>query len=452
MTIYAEEFSGWATKLKTQDIPSDIQEVLSFLVKDISGVIVAARNEDYIQSLIKTYSNTGNIIALGHKNVFDVFSSSIICGTAAHGEDFDDTFEGNPIHVGATMVSTFLSAGQFFKLNGEQILKGIAIGAELICRMALVSPTAMHKQGFHPTSICSVFGATAGLGAVLGLNQKQLSSALGVAGSMSSGIIEYLAEGTWTKRIHPGWAASSGIHAALLGRSDFLGPRTVFEGTHGFFKAFTIKEIENDFSHLVEGLGTRWECKNLAFKPYACGTMAQPFVDCAIQIKKQISDLTQIKSIKAKVGEGTVHRLWEPREEKNNPSTPYSAKFSVPYCVAVALVKGGAGLEEFNVTNIKDPEILKIANLMTYEIDPNDEYPKNYTGTLIVETIDGKIIEAKQPCFRGGKKQPLTKEDFNSKFNKNLKYAKLNDDQSKQLEEFTNSIFVNTDFSKINLF
>ena len=452
MTIYAEEFSGWATKLKTQDIPSDIQEVLSFLVKDISGVIVAARNEDYIQSLIKTYSNTGNIIALGHKNVFDVFSSSIICGTAAHGEDFDDTFEGNPIHVGATMVSTFLSAGQFFKLNGEQILKGIAIGAELICRMALVSPTAMHKQGFHPTSICSVFGATAGLGAVLGLNQKQLSSALGVAGSMSSGIIEYLAEGTWTKRIHPGWAASSGIHAALLGRSDFLGPRTVFEGTHGFFKAFTIKEIENDFSHLVEGLGTRWECKNLAFKPYACGTMAQPFVDCAIQLKKQISDLSQIKSIKAKVGEGTVHRLWEPREEKNNPSTPYSAKFSVPYCVAVALVKGGAGLEEFNVTNIKDPEILKIANLMTYEIDPNDEYPKNYTGTLIVETIDGKIIEAKQPCFRGGKKQPLTKEDFNSKFNKNLKYAKLNDDQSKQLEEFTNSIFVNTDFSKINLF
>lgn len=452
MTIYAEEFSGWATKLKPQDIPSDIQEVLSFLVKDISGVIVAARNEDYIQSLIKTYSNTGNIIALGHKNVFDVFSSSIICGTAAHGEDFDDTFEGNPMHVGATMVSTFLSAGQFFKLNGEQILKGIAIGAELICRMALVSPTAMHKQGFHPTSICSVFGATAGLGAVLGLNQKQLSSALGVAGSMSSGIIEYLAEGTWTKRIHPGWAASSGIHAALLGRSDFLGPRTVFEGAHGFFKAFTIKEIEKDFSHLIEGLGTRWECKNLAFKPYACGTMAQPFVDCAIQLKKQISDLSQIKSIKAKVGEGTVHRLWEPRAEKNNPSTPYSAKFSVPYCVGVALVKGGAGLEEFTEINIKNPEILKIANLMTYEIDPNDEYPKNYTGTLIVETVDGKTIEAKQPCFRGGKKQPLTKEDFDSKFNKNLKYAKLNDDQSKQLEEFTNSIFFNTDFSKINLF
>jgi len=452
MTIYAEEFSGWATKLETQDIPSDIQEVLSFLVKDISGVIVAARNEDYIQSLIKTYSNTGNIIALGHKNVFDVFSSSIICGTAAHGEDFDDTFEGNPMHVGATMVSTFLSAGQFFKLNGEQILKGIAIGAELICRMALVSPTAMHKQGFHPTSICSVFGATAGLGAVLGLNQKQLSSALGVAGSMSSGIIEYLAEGTWTKRIHPGWAASSGIHAALLGRSDFLAPRTVFEGAHGFFKAFTIKEIEKDFSHLIEGLGTRWECKNLAFKPYACGTMAQPFVDCAIQLKKQISDLSQIKSIKAKVGEGTVHRLWEPRAEKNNPSTPYSAKFSVPYCVGVALVKGGAGLEEFTEINIKNPEILKIANLMTYEIDPNDEYPKNYTGTLIVETVDGKTIEAKQPCFRGGKKQPLTKEDFDSKFNKNLKYAKLNDDQSKQLEEFTNSIFFNTDFSKINLF
>ena len=452
MTIYAEDFSNWAINLKTKDIPSDVQEVLSFLVKDISGVIVAARNEDYIQSLVKTYSNTGNTIALGHKNIFDVFSSSIICGTAAHGEDFDDTFEGNPMHVGATMVSVFLSAGQFFKLNGEQILRGIAIGAELICRMALVSPTAMHKQGFHPTAICSVFGAAAGLGAVLGLNSKQLSSALGVAGSMASGIIEYLAEGTWTKRMHPGWAASSGIHAALLGRSDFLGPRTVFEGTHGFFKAFTIKEIQKDFSHLTKDLGARWECKNLAFKPYACGTMAQPFVDCAMQLREKINDLSKIKSIKAKVGEGTVHRLWEPRKEKNNPSTPYSAKFSVPYCVAVTLSKGGAGLEEFNETNIADQNILKIANLIEYEIDPNDEYPKNYTGRLTLETIDGTIIEAKQPCFRGGKKQPLTKKDFDTKFEKNLKYAKLNDQQAKSIEEFTNSIFDNPDFSKINLF
>ena len=452
MTIYAEDFSNWAINLKTKDIPSDVQEVLSFLVKDISGVIVAARNEDYIQSLVKTYSNTGNTIALGHKNIFDVFSSSIICGTAAHGEDFDDTFEGNPMHVGATMVSVFLSAGQFFKLNGEQILRGIAIGAELICRMALVSPTAMHKQGFHPTAICSVFGAAAGLGVVLGLNSKQLSSALGVAGSMASGIIEYLAEGTWTKRIHPGWAASSGIHAALLGRSDFLGPRTVFEGTHGFFKAFTIKEIEKDFSHLTKDLGTRWECKNLAFKPYACGTMAQPFVDCAMQLRDKVNDLSKIKSIKAKVGEGTVHRLWEPRKEKNNPSTPYSAKFSVPYCVAVTLSKGGAGLEEFNETNIADQSILKIANLIEYEIDPNDEYPKNYTGRLTLETVDGQIIEAKQPCFRGGKKQPLTKKDFDTKFEKNLKYAKLNDQQVKKVEEFTHSIFDNPDFSKINLF
>jgi len=452
MTIYAEDFSNWAINLKTKDIPTDVQEVLGFLVKDISGVIIAARNEDYIQSLVKTYSNTGNTIALGHKNIFDVFSSSIICGTAAHGEDFDDTFEGNPMHVGATMVSVFLSAGQFFKLNGEQILRGIAIGAELICRMALVSPTAMHKQGFHPTAICSVFGAAAGLGVVLGLNSKQLSSALGVAGSMASGIIEYLAEGTWTKRIHPGWAASSGIHAALLGRSDFLGPRTVFEGTHGFFKAFTIKEIEKDFSHLTKDLGTRWECKNLAFKPYACGTMAQPFVDCAMQLRDKVNDLSKIKSIKAKVGEGTVHRLWEPRKEKNNPSTPYSAKFSVPYCVAVTLSKGGAGLEEFNETNIADQSILKIANLIEYEIDPNDEYPKNYTGTLILETTDGNIIEAKQPCFRGGKKQPLTKKDFDTKFEKNLKYAKLNDQQVKNVEEFTNSIFDNPDFSKINLF
>ena len=299
MKTYAEQFASWANSLDVKSLDEDLVKNFKFLLKDICGLVISARNEDYVQSLVKTYKNSGNIFVLGHKEKFDLNSSAIISGTSAHGEDYDDTFEGNPMHVGASMISMCLSAGQYFNLSGEQLIKSLVVGGELMCRLALVAPTAMHKQGFHPTSICSVFGATAGLGAVLGLNQKQLSSALGVAGSMSSGIIEYLAEGTWTKRIHPGWAASSGIHAALLGRSDFLGPRTVFEGTHGFFKAFTIKEIENDFSHLVEGLGTRWECKNLAFKPYACGTMAQPFVDCAIQIKKQISDLTQIKLIKA---------------------------------------------------------------------------------------------------------------------------------------------------------
>ena len=448
MTI-AEEFSSWSKTLSVKDIPEKTQSTLKFLLKDICGIILSARNENYVKSLVETYKGSGNLVSLGHSERFDLFSSAIIAGTAAHGEDFDDTFEGNPMHVGATMIPAMLSAAQKFNLNGDQILKGLTIGSELICRLALVAPTAMHKQSFHPTAVCGTFGVAAGLSSVLDLTEKQMVSALGIAGSFTSGIIEYLAEGSWTKRVHPGWSANSGINAALIAKSGFYGPRTVFEGEHGFFEAFALKEIERDYSHLTDGLGKRWENQNLAFKPFACGTMAQPFVDCAIKIRKKIKNLNNISSITAKVGEGTVHRLWEPLKEKKNPSTPYSAKFSVPYCVAVGFVRGDAGLNEFNEKSINDKEILNLASKVNYEIDPNNEYPKNYTGTLICKTSENEFTEH-QPCFRGGIKEPLTKDDIDKKYNANLNYSKISEENKKNLNNFIETLFTKPDFSKIN--
>ena len=448
MTI-AEEFSSWSKTLSVKDIPEKTQSTLKFLLKDICGIILSARNENYVKSLVETYKGSGNLVSLGHSERFDLFSSAIIAGTAAHGEDFDDTFEGNPMHVGATMIPAMLSAAQKFNLNGDQILKGLTIGSELICRLALVAPTAMHKQSFHPTAVCGTFGVAAGLSSVLDLTEKQMVSALGIAGSFTSGIIEYLAEGSWTKRVHPGWSANSGMNAALIAKSGFYGPRTVFEGEHGFFEAFALKEIERDYSHLNDGLGKRWENQNLAFKPFACGTMAQPFVDCAIKIRKKIKNLNNISSITAKVGEGTVHRLWEPLKEKKNPSTPYSAKFSVPYCVAVGFVRGDAGLNEFNEKSINDKEILNLASKVNYEIDPNNEYPKNYTGTLICKTSENEFTEH-QPCFRGGIKEPLTKDDIDKKYNANLNYSKISEENKKNLNNFIETLFTKPDFSKIN--
>ena len=446
--IIAEEFSSWSKNLKVKDIPEKTKLTLQFLLKDICGIILSARNEDYVKSLVETYKGSGNLISLGHSERFDLFSSAIIAGTAAHGEDFDDTFEGNPMHIGATMIPAMLSAAQKFNLDGDQILKGLAVGSELICRLALVAPTAMHKQSFHPTAVCGTFGVAAGLSSVLDLSEKQMVSALGVAGSFTSGIIEYLAEGSWTKRVHPGWSANSGMNATLIAKSGFYGPRTVFEGKHGFFEAFALKEIERDYSHLTNGLGKRWENQNLAFKPFACGTMAQPFVDCAIKIRKKIKNLNEISSITAKVGEGTVHRLWEPLKEKRQPSTPYSAKFSVPYCVAVGFIRGDAGLNEFNEQSINDKEILSLASKVNYEIDPNNEYPKNYTGTLICKTSNSEFSEH-QPCFRGGIREPLTKDDIDKKYNANLNYSKISEENKKNLNNFIETLFDKPDFSKI---
>ena len=145
---------------------------------------------------------------------------------------------------------------------------------------------AIHKQGFHPTAILGAFGASIGVSKILENNINQTTSSLGIVGSMASGIIEYLAEGTWTKRMHPGWAGSCGWKSAHLGKTNFKGPRTVLDGNHGLFNTFAHSSIVPNFSKLINKLGSYWHTNDLAMKPFACGTMTQPFIDCAINARK----------------------------------------------------------------------------------------------------------------------------------------------------------------------
>src|SRR5208282_5879428 len=218
--------------------------------------------------------------AIGHARTLTAAGAALVNGTAIHGEDFDDTFEGGPVHAGAVVVPAVLAACERYNLDGRMALIGFAVGTEVLCRLSLVVPKAVHKAGFHPTAIFGVMGAAAGVGSALGLNARQIVDALGIAGSMAGGIIEYLAEGAWTKRLHPGWSAQAGLRAALLARGGFFGPRTVFEGTHGLFHGFA-HTTQGDYGKLLDGFGENWVSRTIAFKPFACGTMIHPYIDCA---------------------------------------------------------------------------------------------------------------------------------------------------------------------------
>ena len=197
------------------------------------------------------------VASIGEGFRVEAAGAAFVNGTAAHGEDYDDTFEGTPVHTGTVAIPTVLAVCEVYSRGSDHLIKGIVATAELICRTTLVQPTAQHKAGFHPTGVIGALGAAAGVGAVLGLDASKIKDALGVAGSFASGIIEYLAEGAWTKRFNPDWAAQSGIRAALLGHEGFLGPRKVFEGTHGFFYAFGVDTIEPDYTKIIDGLGEK---------------------------------------------------------------------------------------------------------------------------------------------------------------------------------------------------
>src|SRR5579872_7421680 len=282
-TSLAERLADRITRLDAGALPPAVRRKCEDLLVDVAGLCVTARNEDYIKSALAGWDDDGPCTAIGHKRTLSASGAAFINGTAAHGEDFDDTFEGGPVHAGAVIVPAVLAACERHRPDGKSALLGIAVGTEVMCRLSTVVPKAVHKSGFHPTAVFGVMGAAAGVGAALELNAKQIVDALGIAASFAGGIIEYLAEGAWTKRLHPGWAAQSAIRAALLARQGFIGPRTVFEGTHGLFNGFA-HTTKGDYAKLTGGFGTDWIAATIAFKPFACGTMTHPYIDCAIRL------------------------------------------------------------------------------------------------------------------------------------------------------------------------
>jgi 2-methylcitrate dehydratase PrpD len=421
-TAVAETLAKKICALDTARLPQAVREKCVELLLDVVGLAVTARDEDYVIAALAACEDDGPCTAIGHARTLTASGAALVNGTAIHGEDFDDTFEGGPVHAGAVIVPAVLAACERHKLDGRAALVGIAVGVETMCRLSTVAPTLTHKAGFHPTAVFGAMGAAAGVGAALKLSERQLVDALGTAASMASGIIEYLAEGAWTKRLHAGWAAQSGLQAALFGRAGFSGPRTVFEGVHGFFHAFA-HTAKGDYGALIDGFGEQWVTETLAFKPYPCGTMTHPYIDCARRLAARGIKADDVAEMVCEVGEGTVHRLWEPLPAKQKPANGYAGKFSTPYCIAVGFVRGNVGLDDFTDAAVRNPQVVALGQKVRYQIDPQNPYPKNFTGHIRAALRDGSIVEERQPYMRGGAQEPLTRADIEQKFLLNARHG-----------------------------
>ena len=410
-------------------LPARVGEMCDTLLMELTGLCVAARNTDYVEAALRATSESGACTLIGHAGGFNPATAALVNGTAAHGEDYDDTFEGGPVHTGAVIVPAVLVAVEQHGLGGADLLRGISVGCEVMCRLCLVAPMRVHKTGFHPTAVFGALGAAAGVASALRLTQAQWVQALGIAGSMACGIIEYLAEGAWVKRMHPGWAAQAGYRAARMAQAGFTGPRTVLDGEHGLFYAFA-NTRDGNFAAMLDGAGSQWLCADVAFKPYACGTMAHPFIDCARKLVAEGVRPDDITSIECETAEGIVHRLWEPLAAKQAPPNGYAAKFSIPYAIAVGMLRDDAGLNDYEEAVVHDPAVRALAAKVRYVVDPDNPYPKKFIGHVRVTLRDGTVREARQAYFRGGKDKPLARTDLEAKFRANCVYGGWTPDQA----------------------
>jgi 2-methylcitrate dehydratase PrpD len=275
-----------------------------------------------------------------------------------------------------------------------------------------------YYQGFHPTGTTGVFGAALGVGKILGLDARGLTWAQGIAGSQAAGILEFGSDGSWTKRMQAGHPAMCGVLSGFLAQEGYTGPFTIYEGRAGFEKAYSHKE-QYDLTKINKDFGSRWEMTDTSIKPHACCRFSCPIADCGLELAKRYDiNPDDIDDILVKANNWMIYALCEPPERKYNPVTVVDAQFSLPYAVAVTLVKKRASVPEFTDAAIKDPEVLKVASKVRWELEPEFEklYPKVYPAQVILTTKDGKQYTVRVDHPKGDPENPVTDDELIDKF------------------------------------
>ena len=423
----AQRLARFVADLSLDAVPATTTRAATLLTLDTVGNALAAGGEDFGRAVLDTAERLGGraeSALIGRPGRVATANAVLANATLAHGLDFDDTREDAIVHTGCVAVTTALAAGEAVGASGRAVLEAVIAGVEVMCRVGLVVPGALHARHFHPTAITSSFGAVAAAAKLHRLTEAQLVNAFGVCGSQASGIIEYLADGSWTKRLHPGWGAHAGVVATLLAQAGFTGPATVLEGAHGLYEAFAGGHDRARLETELASLGRSWEIEQLTLKPYPCGSIAQPYMDCALRLRERHAiRVDDVIAIRCRTAPGPVPRLWEPLAAKHAPPNGYAAKFSLPYLVAVILVKGRAGLREFTDEAVRDKQVLRLAERVGYELDATIDYPRQFVGDVEITLTDGRRFHERQDRPRGGPDAPLTAEEVEAKFRGNAGLA-----------------------------
>jgi 2-methylcitrate dehydratase PrpD len=426
MDTAAERFAAFSSSLTVERIPEPVVESAKLHMLDALGCGLAAHALDTAPAAREAMVETGSIgpaSAIGVSYGLPPADAALVNGVTCHALDYDDTHTGAVAHVSVAVIPAALAVAQSEGTDGADLLAAIVAGNEIVARLGMAVGSGFHARGFHPTAVCGVFGATAAACRLQSLDESTVTNALGIAGSMASGLLEYLADGSSTKRLHPGWAAHSAVIASRLAAHGATGPASVFEGHFGLYRAFAERD-DIDVEALTGELGERWETSRIAFKPYPACHYVHASLDAAAQALAETPVRTEdIEEIVALTTEAGVPLVLEPLAHKHRPRTEYEAKFSLPYSIASLLVRGHVDVSTYTDEAITDPDVLAVAAKVRYEVKDYDTFPRALPGGVRIHTRDGRTLEAELPYQRGGPENPMSAEQVREKFQTNAALA-----------------------------
>ena len=427
----ATTLAEFVTHLRLNEVPPAVLLRAKHLMLDAIGCGLAARRDAFAQhfsdaAFALAADAPGKAGVVGYTRRLPVRDAAMLNGVLLHGLDYDDTHMAGVLHLSVSVLPTLLALSGQSGLSGADLLAAYVAAVEAGARLASVSSGGLHAQGFHPTGVIGAFACTLAAGRVMGLSAAQLVHAQGAALSFASGSLQFIEDGAWTKRIHPGWAAQSGIVAATFAAHGVQAPQAPYTGRYGLYRSYLDEnaraalDITRATAALsANGTATVWEISNIAVKPYAMCHFVHAAIDAAIAIHQRGLDVASIRDIEVLVPAAAVQLVCEPALRKRRPENEYDAKFSLPYAVASGLMRGRLSLKELEPAAYRDPAIQTLMDKVRYIEDAMSTFPRHYTGEVRVTLADGTVLRQREAVNRGHVDNPLTNDDVHAKFMEN---------------------------------
>jgi 2-methylcitrate dehydratase PrpD len=418
----ATTVAEWALGLSDDDVPADVRQATRWRLLDVLGLALAGSVTPFgvgtrRAAVAMSPSGPARIVGTGER--IGPTTAAMANAAFAQALEFDDTHNESIVHMSSPAVAAALALADTTRVEGRALVTAIACANEISCRIGSIAAGEFHKRGFHPTGLFAPFGVTGLAGRLLGLERDALSHAFGIAGSFASGVLECWVDGTQSKFLHSGWAAQSGISAALLAREGVTGPPKILEGRFGLFAShLQDRAVARRYDRLVDSLGTRWESRNSSFKPYPAAHVLHPYIDAALRAREHHHlSPDDIVRVDCPVAAFIVGIVCEPVEEKAAPATQAHGRVCLQYTIAEALSRGALGRTAYEA--YRDPAIRALARRVHYEVDPDYPGPGRFKGEVRITLRDGRVIHDVQEHNLGSAENPMTDVQLRAKFDDN---------------------------------
>ena len=417
----AAAYADFVARSRYEALPADVVSTIKLFILDTLGVALAGSTAPACADLVEQVREWGGVaestlLAFGGK--VPAPSAALVNATLAEARDFDDTYDPGIVHVMAPTVSSALAMAERRKsVDGKTLITAIAAGAEIMCR---IGAGCRSPLTWTRTATTGGFASAAACARLLDYEPERVNHALGIAYVQAAGNSQTVEDGALVKRMQVGFASRAGVVAAQLAGRGVTGPLRVFEGKHGYFTLYERGDYNRDV--LTQGLGERYEVGRLSVKPYPCARDSHAAIDAAHALRETGVSPAQIAHVTVRASRAMINIGGKPwAEARGNPVV--EAILSMPYAVAVMLMRGDLFIADFDRDAVLDPAVGDLARRITVVEDPGIDPSALVPVTLEARLHSGEVRMARCDRMRGSPDAMLTRDEFVAKFRRCAEYA-----------------------------